>query len=109
MPVEIETPESDLPQPVEAAAYYVVAESLANVIKYAHASDVTVRISCDEDVARVEVADDGIGGADATAGSGLRGLSDRVAALEGSLQVESPPGGGTTIVAEIPLQRTPDE
>jgi signal transduction histidine kinase len=109
IPVEIETPENELPEAVEAAAYYVVAEALANVIKYAHASDVAVRISCDDDAARVEVVDDGIGGADPTAGSGLRGLSDRVAALEGSLQVESPPGRGTTIVAEIPLQRSPDE
>jgi signal transduction histidine kinase len=109
IPVEIETPEIELPQAVEAAAYYVVAEALANVIKYARASVVTVRITCEEDCVRVEVADDGVGGADATAGSGLRGLSDRVAALEGSLRVDSPPGAGTRIVAVIPLEPDLDE
>jgi len=109
IPVEIHTPDVELPQPVEAAAYYVVAEALANVIKYARASVVTVRISCDEDRVRVAVADDGVGGADATAGSGLRGLSDRVAALEGSLHVDSPAGEGTRIVAVIPLEPDLDE
>jgi PAS domain S-box-containing protein len=104
VPVEIQTPEVDLPQPVEAAAYYVVAEALANVIKYARASDVIVRVECDETRARVEVTDDGIGGADPSTGSGLRGLSDRVAALDGTLEVDSPPTGGTRIVAEIPLE-----
>ena len=109
IPVQIETPEVELPQAVEAAAYYVVAEALANVIKYAQASVVTVRISADEDCVRVEVADDGVGGADATIGSGLRGLSDRVAALEGSLHVDSPRGAGTRIVAVIPLEPALDE
>ena len=104
IPVEIHTPDVELPQAVEAAAYYVVAEALANVIKYARATVVTVRISCDENRVRVAVADDGVGGADASAGSGLRGLSDRVAALEGSLHVDSPPGEGTRIVAVIPLE-----
>ena len=109
IPVEIETPDVELPQPVEAAAYYVVAEALANVIKYARASLVTVRIACDHVCARVEVVDDGVGGADATVGTGLRGLSDRVAALEGTLRVDSPPGEGTRIVAEIPLEPDADE
>jgi PAS domain S-box-containing protein len=104
VPVEIHTPDVDLPQPVEAAAYYVVAEALANVIKYAGASVVTVSVECDETRARVEVADDGIGGADPAAGSGLRGLSDRVAALDGTLEIDSPSTGGTRIVAEIPLE-----
>ena len=103
IPVEIETPERELPEAVEAAAYYVIAEALANVIKYARASVVTVRVTCDDEQARVEVADDGVGGADAAGGSGLRGLSDRVAALEGTLTVDSPPAQGTRIVAEIPL------
>jgi PAS domain S-box-containing protein len=109
IPVEIQTPDVELPQPVEAAAYYVVAEALANVIKYARASVVTVRVTCDENSTRVEVADDGVGGADAATGSGLSGLSDRVAALEGMLSVASPPMGGTRIVAEIPLEQSPDE
>ncbi len=108
IPVEIDTPAVELPQAVEAAAYYVIAEALANVIKYARASVVDVRVSSDETSARVEVADDGIGGADAAHGSGLRGLSDRVAALEGTLTVDSPPEQGTRIVAEIPLDPDPE-
>ena len=103
IPVEIHTPEVELPQAVEAAAYYVIAEALANVIKYARASVVTVRVTCGDERARVEVSDDGIGGADSAAGSGLRGLADRVAALEGTLTVDSPPAQGTRIVAEIPV------
>jgi signal transduction histidine kinase len=107
IPVEIETPEAALPAPVEAAAYYVVAEALANVIKYAGASLVTVRVAAAEECVRVEVTDDGVGGADPAAGTGLRGLSDRVEALEGTLSVSSPPGGGTRISAEIPLAAAP--
>jgi signal transduction histidine kinase len=92
-----------LPPPVEAAAYYVVAESLTNVAKYAEASAVRVRACRRDGVAYVEVVDDGIGGADATHGSGLRGLADRVEALDGRLGVESPPSEGTKVWAEIPL------
>jgi signal transduction histidine kinase len=94
---------------VEAAAYYVIAESLANVSKYAEASEVTVRVTHNNGCARIEVADDGVGGADAADGSGLRGLADRIAALEGTLTVESPPGGGTRVSAEIPLESAPQE
>jgi PAS domain S-box-containing protein len=108
IPVEIETPEVELPQAVEAAAYYVIAEALANVIKYARASVVNVCVTSSETSARVEVVDDGVGGADPTTGSGLRGLSDRVAALEGTLEVDSPPSGGTRITAEIPLDLGPE-
>jgi signal transduction histidine kinase len=108
IPVEIETPDEALPRPVEAAAYYVIAEALANVIKYAQASIVTVRVSRDEEHARVEVADDGVGGADPSQGSGLRGLADRVEALEGHLTVDSPAGEGTRISIEVPLQPDPD-
>jgi len=86
-----------LPAPVEAAAYYVVAESLTNVAKYAGASLVEVRVSRDGDCARVEVADDGVGGANASRGSGLRGLADRIEALDGRLRIESPPGRGTKL------------
>jgi PAS domain S-box-containing protein len=104
IPVEIDAPENELPRPVEAAAYYVVAEALANVAKYAGASGATVRICRENGSALVEVGDDGVGGADPAAGSGLRGLSDRVEALGGTLSIVSPPGGGTRVSVEIPLQ-----
>ena len=103
IPVEIDAPESELPRPVEAAAYYVVAEALANVAKSAGASGATVRICRENGRALVEVGDDGVGGADPAAGSGLRGLSDRVEALGGTLSIASPPGGGTRVSVEIPL------
>jgi len=104
LPVEIERGDENLPAPVEAAAYYVVSEALANVAKYANASCVRVSVAQQNGAARVEVADDGDGGADPALGSGLRGLADRLAALNGTLEVESPPGKGTTIRAEIPLR-----
>jgi signal transduction histidine kinase len=105
LPVEVETNlEERLPDQVEAAAYYVVSESLANVAKYANASSARVSITRQNGAAIVEVADDGIGGADPTRGSGLRGLVDRVEALAGSLEVESVPGRGTQIRAEIPCE-----
>jgi PAS domain S-box-containing protein len=94
--------ENRLPEQVEVAAYYVVAESLANVSKYAAAARVSVRVMRENGRAIVEVRDDGRGGADPGRGSGLRGLFDRVEALDGRLSIESPPGGGTTIRAEIP-------
>ena len=97
------TLEDRLPGPVEAAAYYVVAEALTNVAKYAEASQVDVQVYCRNGSAIVEVVDDGIGGADPSRGSGLRGLADRVEALDGRLGVESPSTGGTRITAEIPL------
>jgi signal transduction histidine kinase len=92
-----------LPAPVEAAAYYVVAESLTNVAKYAQATSVQVRVSQANGTALVEVVDDGVGGADVSRGSGLRGLADRVEALDGRLGVESPPAAGTRVWAEIPV------
>ena len=91
-----------LPEQVEVAAYYVVAESLANVSKYAGADRVSVRVMRENGRAIVEVRDDGRGGADPGRGSGLRGLFDRVEALDGRLSIDSPPGAGTTIRAEIP-------
>jgi signal transduction histidine kinase len=87
---------------VESTAYFVVSEALANVAKYAAASSATVTAECPGESLRIEVADDGIGGADPDRGSGLRGLADRVAALGGNLSVDSPVGGGTRIVAVIP-------
>jgi hypothetical protein len=91
-----------LPEPVEAAAYFVVAEALTNVVRYADATSAHVAVSRDGDRVLVEVCDDGVGGADPAAGSGLRGLADRVAALDGRLEVRSPPGAGTTVRAVIP-------
>jgi signal transduction histidine kinase len=91
-----------LPEPVETAAYFVVAESLANVAKYACASAAQVEISRLNGSLHVAVLDDGVGGADPSLGSGLRGLEDRVSAVRGRFRVETAPGGGTRILAEIP-------
>lgn len=95
-------PEVSLPEQVEAAAYYVVAEAVANTLKHASASSVAVRIQNPDGAVVVEVVDDGVGGAD-DGGTGLRGLADRVEALGGRLSVKSPPSQGTHLVAEIPL------
>jgi signal transduction histidine kinase len=103
VPVEISASLDDrLPGAVEAAAYYIVAEALTNASKHAGASRVEVRISRVDGRALVEVADDGLGGADGRRGSGLRGLGDRVEALGGTLELDSPVGAGTTLRARIP-------
>ena len=93
---------SRLPAPVEAAAYFVVSEALANAAKHSHGSDVRVAAAILGASLVLEVADDGIGGAGGTDGTGLRGLADRVEALGGTFTVTSPPGRGTTIKAELP-------
>jgi PAS domain S-box-containing protein len=103
LPVEVETVEERLPAPIEAAAYYVVSEALANVVKHARASGVEVRVSAPDGHVVVQVDDDGVGGANAVGGSGLRGLADRIAVLDGRLSVADRAGGGTRVVAEIPL------
>jgi signal transduction histidine kinase len=90
------------PAPVEVAAYYLVAEGLTNVAKYAEAERATVCIERHNGTLVVELSDDGKGGADPANGSGLRGLADRVEALDGRLKVWSPPSGGTHLRAEIP-------
>jgi PAS domain S-box-containing protein len=94
------------PAPVEAAAYYIAAEALTNASKHAAARRVRIDVRDLDGEVLVEVADDGVGGADRDAGSGLRGLGDRVEALGGSLEVESPPGAGTRLKARLPLSRT---
>jgi signal transduction histidine kinase len=99
--VSFESP-ARLPEPVELAAYFVACEALANIAKYAHATQATVRVSRRDGMAVLEVADDGVGGADESAGTGLQGLADRVAALGGTLRILSPPGGGTVVTAELP-------
>jgi signal transduction histidine kinase len=85
------------------AAYYVVAEALANVAKHANASVATVEVDTDDGLVRLGVRDDGVGGADPARGSGLVGLKDRVEATGGSLHVESRPGQGTCLLAELPI------
>jgi signal transduction histidine kinase len=99
--VAFESPER-LPEPVELAAYFVACEALANVAKYARATRASVRVSRRDGLAVVEIADDGVGGADETAGTGLQGLADRVAALNGTLRILSPPQAGTVVTAELP-------
>ena len=106
VPVQVSGVPSDrLCQTVEAAAYYVTAEALTNVAKYARATEAFVHVSIEDDCLRLQVRDDGIGGADPSAGSGLRGLRDRVDALDGNLELHSPPGGGTTVTVEIPVDQ----
>jgi signal transduction histidine kinase len=103
VPVELSAPQERVPPAVEAAAYFVCSEALANIGKYAEASRATVEVTRAGERLLVSVRDDGIGGASLEKGSGLRGLADRVEALGGRLSVESPPGEGTLLVAELPI------
>jgi signal transduction histidine kinase len=109
VPVEIagEVP-AGLPPAVDTALYFVAAEALTNVAKYAQATRATISVARDRTRVVLAVEDDGVGGADVAGGSGLRGLSDRVAALDGHLEVRSPPGAGTTVRAEVPLLSPPN-
>jgi len=102
-PVGLEAPDERFAQPVEVAVYYLVSEALTNAAKYADPTEVSVSVRREGDGLVTEVADDGRGGADVRAGSGLRGLADRVEALGGRLQIDSPPSGGTRIRAQLPL------
>jgi signal transduction histidine kinase len=97
------------PEPVEVAAFYVVSEALANVAKYAQATRAQVTVTKTGSTLELEVADDGVGGADPAAGTGLRGLVDRVDALDGRLEIVSPAGGGTRVRAQLPLAVHSDE
>ena len=104
VPVEIAgAPPEGLPPAAATAVYFVVSEALTNVAKYARAEHATVAVRRVGDRVMVEVSDDGVGGADVASGSGLRGLSDRVGALDGRLDLRSPPGAGTQLRAEIPI------
>jgi signal transduction histidine kinase len=100
--VVVDLPADRFPAGIEATAYFVVAEALTNVIKHAQAQQATVRARADDGLLRVEISDDGVGGADAT-GNGLVGIADRVSALGGRLRVESPPGAGTVVTALLPI------
>jgi signal transduction histidine kinase len=103
LPVRILTaPEGRLPAPIEGAAYFVACEALANAVKHADATSVTITAVRRNGELVIEVADDGVGGASLNGGSGLRGLTDRVEAHGGRLRIESPPGGGTLVVGELP-------
>jgi len=104
VPVDVSgVPSGPLGEAVEAAAYFVTAEALTNVTKHARAHHASVHLSLERDCLCVEIRDDGVGGADASTGSGLRGLRDRVDALDGRLDVDSPPGRGTAVTVELPL------
>ena len=102
VPVDVDIPDERLPAEIEASAYFIVAEALTNVVKHADATRVEVRGSVQDGILRVEVRDDGIGGADPSR-PGLVGMSDRAAALGGRLAVESPRNAGTIIVATLPI------
>ena len=103
-PVGLEAPDERFPQPVEVAVYYLVSEALTNAAKYAEPSAVSVTVQrSDDGTLFTEVVDDGRGGADAAKGTGLRGLADRVEALGGRVRIDSPPGRGTRIRAELPV------
>jgi signal transduction histidine kinase len=108
VPVELDVPDSArLPERVEVAAYYAVSEALANAAKHAQASAILVRVEAGHEGLRVSVTDNGVGGADPAHGSGLVGLRDRVAAAGGRLTVQSNPGEGTQLVAELPIAGRP--
>jgi signal transduction histidine kinase len=102
VPVENAVSVGRLPAVLEATAYFVVAEALTNVAKHAHARHAGVAAQIDDGRLAVQVRDDGVGGAQ-PGGSGLVGLADRVAALDGQLRVESPVNGGTLVIADIPV------
>jgi signal transduction histidine kinase len=103
VPVRLAVPSQRLPTVIETAVYFICSEALTNVGKYAHASRADVAVGAEGDLVTVLVADDGVGGADPSAGSGLKGIEDRVEALGGRFRVESPAGGGTRLLAEIPI------
>jgi signal transduction histidine kinase len=103
VPIKLAVPAGRWPPAIEAAAYFVCSEALTNVAKYAQASRVSVLLAENADRLSIRVVDDGIGGADPSHGSGLHGLRDRIEALSGRLRVDSPPGRGTRITAEVPL------
>ena len=102
LPVDLDVAADRVQTDVEASAYFMVAEALTNVAKHAHAERAAVRTAVADGALRVEVADDGIGGADPS-GHGLVGMADRVTALGGRLEIDSPPAGGTRIAAWFPL------
>jgi signal transduction histidine kinase len=108
VPVELSVPEQRFAPGVEAALYFTAAEALTNVAKYARATRATVRVEHRDRMVVAEIADDGVGGATPRAGTGLRGLADRLAAAGGTLETHSPPGGGTRLRAHVPVHARGD-
>jgi signal transduction histidine kinase/ketosteroid isomerase-like protein len=104
LPLSIDVPAERLPSGLATTAYFIVAEALTNAVKHADADSARVWAVVEDDVLHLEVSDDGVGGADPTRGSGLLGLTDRVAASGGSIQITSPPGEGTTIALDLPIE-----
>jgi signal transduction histidine kinase len=104
--VSVDVPADRLPAAVEGAAYFIAAEALTNTVKHARATRAEIAAVVDGDVLRLEIRDDGVGGARLDAGSGLLGLRDRAAAMNGELRVDSPPGGGTVVAVALPVPAT---
>jgi len=102
MPVRVVTPAQRLPAVIETTIYFVCSEALANAAKHAKATALDVRVKIRDEVVTLLIADDGAGGADLRAGSGLSGVRDRIEAIGGWLQIESPAGAGTHLLAQIP-------
>ena len=102
MPVTVDAELDRLEPELEATAYFLASEALTNVAKHAHASSASIRACIESGKLVIEVADNGVGGAAANGGTGLRGLADRVEAQGGRLRIESPRGGGTRVIGEIP-------
>jgi signal transduction histidine kinase len=101
--VTVDVTAERMPPALEATAYFIIAEALTNTTKHAHARRAWISAHVEGDTLRLEVRDDGIGGAREHGTHGLLGLRDRAAAMNGTLTIESPPGGGTTIVAVVPI------
>jgi PAS domain S-box-containing protein len=104
LPVAVDVSRERLPTAIEATAYFVVSEALTNAVKHSGASRAEVRARVDDGLLRVEIRDDGVGGADASQGSGLIGLRDRVEALGGTIEIASPRGSGTSVLVDIPIK-----
>jgi signal transduction histidine kinase len=110
IPVELDvTTDARLPEPIEVAVYFIASEALANATKHAHASRIEVSLAPRDGGLLLSIRDDGVGGADSGRGSGLVGLQDRVEALGGAIRIDSPPGGGTSLVVTLPLDVEPVE
>lgn len=106
--VKLAVPERRYPPTIESTAYFIASEGLANVAKYAHASQVEIAIEPHDDAVLINVSDNGVGGAQPESGSGLAGLADRVAAIDGTFTIDSPPGHGTRLTAKLPLRGPQD-